>query len=146
MELCALRLSMHVPATAHSGLGYANSCPLHRLGGAGAAKARKSCRSRRRRLYRWAAFRETCKSHGRSQTGDGQTPVGQRGARLKKSNLRSRPDAALRGAWTGSERERALRQDLLVCVEGRTAVARRAGIAGIYPQLKTFIPPLCPRP
>jgi hypothetical protein len=66
----------------------------HRLGGAGAAKARKSCRSRPRRLYRWAQFRETCKSHGRSQTGDGQTPVGQRGARLKKSNLRSRPDAS----------------------------------------------------
>jgi hypothetical protein len=53
-----------------------------------------SCRTRRRRLYRWAQLRETCKSHGRSQTGDGQTPVGQRGVRLKKSNLRSRPDAS----------------------------------------------------
>jgi hypothetical protein len=49
---------------------------------------------KRRRMYRRAQFRETCKSHGRSQIGDGQTPVGQRGARLTKSNLRSRPDAS----------------------------------------------------
>jgi hypothetical protein len=39
-------------------------------------------------------FRETGKSHVRSQTGNGQTPAGQRGARLKNRNLRSRPEVS----------------------------------------------------